>query len=135
MYAIVDEAIYPAVARWSWRLDSDGYVFRSQSINGRVFEVRLHRAVMACSPGDGLVIDHINRNPLDNRRENLRIVSAAINQQNRGYQRARPRFDRSRNKWRAKFKYNKKEYYAGSYDTEQEAQEALDKKRREVTGQ
>ena len=33
---------------------------------------RLHRLIMGCSPNDGVIIDHINKNPLDNRRSNLK---------------------------------------------------------------
>jgi hypothetical protein len=40
----------------------------------------LHRFLM--SPPKGMEIDHINRNPLDNRRCNLRIVSPGQNKQN-----------------------------------------------------
>ncbi len=40
----------------------------------------LHRAIM--QPPPGMVVDHIDGNPLDNRRRNLRICSRADNQRN-----------------------------------------------------
>ena len=44
----------------------------------------LHRFIMDAKTGD--VVDHINRNTLDNRRCNLRIVDHSINNKNRaGY--------------------------------------------------
>ncbi len=42
--------------------------------------IPLHRAIMM--PGFFLEVDHINGNGLDNRRENLRIVTKSENQQN-----------------------------------------------------
>lgn len=45
-------------------------------------ESKIHRIVMGLSKGDNLIIDHINRNGLDNRKSNLRIVSTSINNRN-----------------------------------------------------
>lgn len=44
----------------------------------------LHRHIMGLLSGDARIVDHINRNPLDNRRENLRVCSHAENLRNRG---------------------------------------------------
>jgi hypothetical protein len=41
----------------------------------------MHRELIACP--DDLQVDHINRDRLDNRRENLRIVTAVENCANR----------------------------------------------------
>ena len=43
----------------------------------------LHRFLIDCP--NGFVIDHINRNKADNRRENLRVVTESINAQNRDF--------------------------------------------------
>lgn len=48
-------------------------------INGKTF--RLHNIIL--SPREGLVVDHINRNPLDNRKSNLRLCTPCDNAQNR----------------------------------------------------
>lgn len=76
--------------------------------------------------------DHINGDSLDNRLENLRVVSKSINNHNR---RKREKsltkytgvgFHRKNNKYVAKININKKETYLGSYDTELEAAYAYD---------
>lgn len=43
--------------------------------------VRLHRFITKCPKG--LQVDHVNHNTLDNRKENLRVVTLFQNQQNR----------------------------------------------------
>jgi hypothetical protein len=50
--------------------------------------VYLHRFLL--EPPAGLQVDHINRNSLDNRRANLRVVTASKNRQNQGPRRQSP---------------------------------------------
>lgn len=49
------------------------------SLNSK--KVLLHRWIMNCPPDK--VVDHINHNPLDNRKHNLRICSSAENLRNK----------------------------------------------------
>lgn len=49
--------------------------------NGK--RVRLHRLIMNLSTGDNKLVDHINHNTRDNRKQNLRIVNSSQNAMNR----------------------------------------------------
>lgn len=78
-HAIVDAADYEWLAQWKWSADKarDTYYARTR-INGH--HMRLHRLLL----GDpkSMQIDHINGNPLDNRRCNLRICLNKENSRN-----------------------------------------------------
>jgi len=49
--------------------------------DGKVNAIKLHRFLLM--PAAGFVVDHINHDGLDNRRENLRVISQKENLQNR----------------------------------------------------
>lgn len=77
--ALVSEEDYGHLLRFKWFQHKAGYAYRAVSER---YEF-LHRRVMGCLYGDGRVVDHINLNKLDNRRENLRLVTHKFNAQNR----------------------------------------------------
>lgn len=58
------------------------YATRGVVREGRSTSIYMHREIMGLVPGDGLQVDHINGNKLDNRRANLRICNHAQNHQN-----------------------------------------------------
>ncbi|MDP4163077.1 MAG: HNH endonuclease [Bacillota bacterium] len=89
----------------------------------------LHRLIM--NAPKGLVVDHINHNPLDNRKENLRIVTNAQNMQNRLGAQSNSKsgvrgvvWRKDINKWQVRLRKNGKYYYFGFYDDLEEAAKA-----------
>jgi HNH endonuclease len=68
------------------------------------------------------VCDHINRNPLDNRRENLRIVS--VSQNNRNLAKPPKYAQRQGASWISRISLQGKTHYIGRFKTEEEAQAA-----------
>jgi len=98
----------------------------------------MHRAIM--NPPDGTVVDHINRNSLNNRRCNLRICTQKENLRNgRPSRRSTSRFkgvyfDKQTRKWIAKIGYNGKTIHLGSFEDEVEAAKAYDRKAYELFG-
>ncbi len=85
---ILDREDMPFFDRHTWTGSDNGngiiYVHRKtrKSEGGKPRKIYLHRALMGALKGE--FVDHINRNPLDNRKSNLRIASHTINNINRG---------------------------------------------------
>ncbi len=77
-YALVDDKDYKWLNQWNWYLLSSGYAVRGVGENNKV--ILMHREIM--KPSKEMDIDHINSNPLDNRRENLRICTHSQNLMN-----------------------------------------------------
>jgi hypothetical protein len=75
------------------------------------------------------MIDHLNRNKLDNRIQNLRWATSSQNQANRGKFKNSSStfigvcFDKATNKWCSKIQINKKRKNLGYFKTEIEASE------------
>lgn len=74
--AIVDDSSAAHITGKKWYKSKSGYVYRNESKK----TVYLHRLVLGAERGQE--VDHINRNKLDNRKENLRLCSRGQNQRN-----------------------------------------------------
>lgn len=80
-YAIIDDDDLERVEALSpWYENDSGYAMKKTRIKGKNVSIRMH-AYINDTP-KGLVTDHINGNRLDNRKSNLRCVSARINSWN-----------------------------------------------------
>lgn len=86
LFALVDDADFEMLTAFHWRVahvrNSDlKYVVRHTRSKGARACILMHRVVMGCPTG--LCVDHINRDGLDNRRDNLRVCTHAENMRNR----------------------------------------------------
>lgn len=129
--------------KWSWTRGKD----RNGPLYARAVDtaakpprqIKLHRLVLDAPAG--VDIDHINGDTLDNRRENLRFVTAQQNLANSRKRRVRSsRFKGvswhgKAGKWRAYIAVGRKQTHLGLFDTEQAAALAYDVKATEVWGE
>lgn len=119
-HALVDAEDLPRLALHRWHLvGPKKHVARWIRKGARAY---LHHDVM----GSVEVFDHINRNKLDNRRENLRPATIAENSQNQdsrgGISRHRGvTWDKERRKFRAQVMLDGRYRTLGRFDSEDEA--------------
>ena len=101
-HALVDDGDATSVSKWAWHLTPGGYAVRS---GGTGVTISMHRWILGLKPGNPLQGDHRNRNKLDNRRSNLRIVTSAQQSQNisavEGKASRYRGVSRAKDKWRA----------------------------------
>lgn len=118
--------------RFSWRLDKAGYVIRGPKLSkARPGMERVHRVVLARVLGRVLqaheLVDHVNGNRADNRRENLRLATKSQNGMNRGSTNgsssrfAGVAYDKRKQRWFAKVTLMGKQVAVGRYHSEEEA--------------
>lgn len=139
--AIVDDEDYERLNIYKWSYGTGGYAERrpwNWILRSQGPKTFLHRAIMHATKGD--LIDHINGNPLDNRRANLRFCTQHQNQANR------PRLNKNntigfrgvaknRARWSAKCRVNYKNVHIGTFDTPQAAAEAYNAFARRTFGE
>lgn len=124
-YALVDDIDYEHLSQWKWYYLSSGYAVRDQHINKKKFNFLMHRVIM--NTPKNMDTDHINHNPLDNRRKNLRIVTTSQNLFNTsirsdntsGYKGVS--WSKSAKKWWALIWKDKKHHSLGYYDNLEDA--------------
>lgn len=134
--ALIDDSDFECVSRFKWyamryRDKTSYYAVRSTTrTGGKRTAEKMHNVILGTMAG--FIVDHINRNTLDNRRCNLRFATQAQNKTNTrrrvGSSRyIHVRFDKScHNPWRAELKANGKRIMLGYFPTEEEAAHAAD---------
>lgn len=135
--AIVDRE-FEYFKNFKWYLSSGGYAARMIDINGVIFVSFMHR-IVAGTP-KGMKTDHINGNKLDNRKSNLRICNISENNRNccvhkdnkSGFKGVY--WDKSRNKWAAGVRCNKKHYTIGRFNRIEDAVSAYNIRAKELFG-
>ena len=122
-HAIIDAADAEWVGQWQWGMSKQGgYAVRGQGI-------KLHRELLGLKRGDPRFGDHINRDVLDDRRANLRILTASESAQNVSSRKHSSKYRGviwvgGANTWWAVAHVGRKRVYSQRFATEQEAAEA-----------
>ena len=126
---LVDEEDVPFISQFDWKISKNGYVYAT---------VYMHRLIARTA--QGLHTDHIDRNRTNNCKSNLRSVTCAENQKNRGPRTKQSKrkisgrgtpvsskfqgVSRSGKRWRATLYTNKRHIHVGCFGTEEEANAA-----------
>jgi hypothetical protein len=137
--ATVDDEDYEYLSQWKWSFNGK-YAFRNPMTNGKQQPTYMHR-IIAKTP-EGMVTDHINRDRLDNRKENLRAISQSENCLNKsirsdnksGFIGVRKNGEKFTARVCKKIGSKTKEIYLGTFNTALEAAKAYDEQVVKVHG-
>ncbi len=141
-YAIVDADDYQRLSKYKWRICGDGrwthYATRGIKRGGKWRNIRMHREIIKVP--EGMVIDHINGNGLDNRKVNLRAATIAENGWNSRKRKSKSKYrgvwwQKQLKKWRVEIWFNGNRKHIGYFENVREAAKAYDRAARKYHGQ
>lgn len=126
--SIIDREDLARVSQFTWRAVKQCRTWYAVTRVGRK-EIKLHRFIMKVAPD--AVIDHRNRDGLDNRKENLRPCTRGQNRCNAiGWPETRRSkykgLSLNKGRWQARIKINRRTICLGTYADEVEAAKAYD---------
>ncbi len=138
--SIIDDDIYDYLSKFKWYYNK-GYARRrarkSEGLNRE--KVMLHRFIINAKEGE--IVDHINGNTLDNRVNNLRIVSNKENVWNSTYMRNTKSgvkgitWHKRDKVWMVRIQKNGIRYSLGNYGSLKEAKKIYLNKNKELYGE
>lgn len=135
-YALVDDEDFDYLNQFKWYLSSGergGYATRTVYLkNGKITRMWMHRILNKTL--DRFETDHIDRNKLNNQKNNLRTVTQSQNNFNRGLRRNNKSgikgvyWDSGVNMWRAQIRINGHAFNLGKFDKLEEAASIYNKR-------
>lgn len=135
--AIVDDEDYASLSRRRWRLSTKGYAERTGIKKGETARstILMHREILKVK--SGMWVDHINGDKLDNRRNNLRLVTPSQNRMNsvgrtnilKGVS-----WNAKKKNWLASIRLEGKTIYLGSFTNQKDAALAYDRAAKKLFG-
>ncbi len=144
-YALVNDEIFEQINQHKWWADKTGntyYAVRKVTIQSqnkeknkksKIKKIYMHQEIIGRTLDVKEEIHHINEDGLDNRKENLMILTRLQHMKTRGKNKTKTSsiykgvsWHKKRQKWRARIMVNRKEIFLGSFDNEIEAAEAYD---------
>jgi hypothetical protein len=120
LVALVDDEDYEWINKFRW-YSTNGYATRREGNRDNRMSFLMHRDILGLIKNDGILVDHINHDTLDNRKENLRKCGYRENSMNQKIS-SRNKvghkgvyFHAAKKKWMARVYINGKQTYLGYF--------------------
>ena len=123
---------------WHVNKDSPTRFYVCGNVQGR--RTYLHRFLTG-TDDPSLIVDHINNDTLDNRKNNLRVVTKQQNNQNASPQKRSSSsykgvsWHKGKQKWQARITHKGQRIYLGNYDSEHDAARAYNQAAKRIFGE
>jgi len=136
-FALVDREDFDFLSQWKWHYASRYAVRIEYKKEGKYKRISMHRLLMKVAATQE--IDHINNNSLDNRKNNLRVVTHKQNIWNTSVRKGRQYkgvdFRKWNKKYRAAIQVNGKPKHLGYFDNAKDAARAYNKMAKKYFGE
>jgi hypothetical protein len=132
-YALVDTEDYEGLLPYAWRKNAQGYAVRrvytriSKGVR-HAKDIRMHRQIMG--EPEGMEVDHVDNNGLNNQKNNLRVATHWQNLANRALQKNNTSgyrgvsWSKQAGKWWAQLYIDSKTVHLGLFDDIEDAAKA-----------
>lgn len=130
-YAKIDKDDFEKLSEYRWWVNRHGYAYTSMKVGYRQYKnIQMHRFILNES-NQQVIIDHRNRDKLDNQKGNLNKTDRSFNAMNATQNNSRKlskyrgvTYHKTQRKWYTQLKFRGHSYNLGSYSKEEDAAKA-----------